>query len=94
VLAWAAASDPAWLASAPGIWRWHRVFDRQSPLLDGEQIAVLLALPPGPERAEAVRVLRLAEARREVRSRRQAEWFLRSWRERTSDRVASLSCQC
>ena len=94
VLAWAAASDPAWLALAPAIWRWHRVFGRRSPLLDGEQVASLLALPPGPQRAEAVRVLRLAEARREVRSRRQAEGFLRSWRERTVGRVDSPSREC
>ena len=58
VLAWAAAGDPAWLARAPGIWRWQRAFDRRPPLLGGEQIVALLALPPGPGRAEAVRVLR------------------------------------
>lgn len=93
-LAWAAAGDPAWLPRSPGIRRWQRTFDRRPPLLGGEEIATLLALPPGPRRADAVRFLRRAEARREVRSRRQAEQLLRSWHERRGGRVDSPSCQC
>jgi hypothetical protein len=93
-LAWAAAGDPAWLARAAGIRRWQRAFDRRPPLLGGDRIVAFLALPAGPQRAEAVRVLRRAEARQEVRTRRQAELLLRSWHARIRGRVDSPSCQC
>ena len=57
--------------------RWWRRFSSRPPLLSGDEIATLLALPEGPARGAAVRTLRLAHARGEVRTRTQAERFLR-----------------
>jgi hypothetical protein len=57
--------------------RWWRRFSSQPPLLSGEEIAELLALPAGPARGAAVRALRRAHARGEVRTRDQARRFLR-----------------
>jgi hypothetical protein len=57
--------------------RWWRRFSSRSPLLSGEEIAGLLGLPVGPSRGAAVRALRRAHARGEIRNREQAERFLR-----------------
>jgi hypothetical protein len=56
---------------------WWRRFSSRPPLLGGDEVAALLGLPPGPARASAARVLRLAHARGEVRTREQARKFLR-----------------
>ena len=56
--------------------RWWRRFSSRPPLLAGDEIAALLALPAGPVRAAAAHVLRLARARGEVRTREQARKFL------------------
>jgi hypothetical protein len=61
---------------ARGLLRWHRRFDARPPLLDGDEVAELLALPPGAARAEAVAALRAAQARGEARNRLQARRFL------------------
>jgi hypothetical protein len=57
--------------------RWWRRFSSRSSLLSGEEIVELLALPAGPARGAAVRALRRAHARGEVRTRDQARKFLR-----------------
>lgn len=79
-LAWATARSAAQglktMADAPAMMRWLRRFSRRRPMLDGDEIAALLDLPPGPARAEAAASLRQAMARGEVRGRRQAERFL------------------
>lgn len=93
-LAWAAAAEPTWLTSAPGVWRWRQAFERRHRLLDGAQIVRLLALPPGPVRAEAVRALRLAEARGEVRTRCQAERHLLEWQARRANALLPSSDRC
>jgi hypothetical protein len=77
-LAWALAkNEEATTAKARALLRWWRKFAAAGPLLSGEEIAELRQLPAGPARAEAVRSLRLAQARGEVRTRRQARnWLL------------------
>ena len=55
---------------------WRRRFAARPPLLDGEEIAEHLGLPPGAPRGEAVAALRLARARGEVRTPGQARAFL------------------
>ncbi|MFI5167663.1 MAG: hypothetical protein ACHQQS_13680 [Thermoanaerobaculales bacterium] len=81
-LAWAtartAASNGDLYPAAVRLHRWWRHFCSRAPLLDGSEIAQLLALPPGPPRAEAVVALRRAQARGAVRSRAQAREFLTS----------------
>ncbi len=57
--------------------RWWRRFSARPPLLPGDELAALLGLPAGPARAAAVRTLRLAHARGEVRTREQARKLLR-----------------
>jgi len=56
---------------------WARRFTTRAALADGELVARVLALPPGPARAHWVRELRLAQARGEVRSRSGAVGWLR-----------------
>ncbi|HPC83022.1 MAG TPA: hypothetical protein P5234_07215 [Thermoanaerobaculaceae bacterium] len=91
-LAWAAAADARWLDLASRLCRWQRRFALRPPLLDGEGVARLLALPATAERAEAVRALRLAQARGEVRRREAAVRFLRAWL--AARGVDSTSRQC
>jgi hypothetical protein len=80
-VAWAVARSAVTGADSrvPGtaLLRWWRRFSSRPPLLSGEEIATLLALPAGPARGAAVRALRRAHARGEVRNREQAERFLR-----------------
>jgi tRNA nucleotidyltransferase/poly(A) polymerase len=80
-VAWAVARAAATgaYARAPGLGliRWGRRLASRPPLLSGDEIAELLSLPPGPERAEAAKALRLARARGEVSTRAEAERFLR-----------------
>jgi poly(A) polymerase len=80
-VAWAVARAAAGGADARdaglGLLRWGRRFAARPALLSGDEIAELLALPPGPARGEAATTLRLARARGEVRTRAQAERFLR-----------------
>ena len=64
-------------AAGAALLRWWRRFSARAPLLSGEEIAELLALPEGPGRGTAVRALRRAHARGEVRTREQARKFLR-----------------
>lgn len=78
-LAWAAAGDASWLERGPRLGRWQRRFAARRPLLAGEEVTRLLALPAGPERAAAVHALRLAQARGEVRTAAAASGFLRRW---------------
>lgn len=79
-LAWAAGralaagEDP--LPRAACLLRWWRRFSAAPPLLSGAEVADALALPEGPARAEAVRSLRLAQARGSVRTARGARRFL------------------
>jgi hypothetical protein len=81
-LAWAAARAAAAGSdigpAARRLLGWWRGFAARSPLLDGDEIARQLALPPGPARAHAVSALRRARARGEVRTRGQALQFLRA----------------
>ncbi len=81
-LAWVAA-----LATADGreppaetvrLLRWWHRFASRPPLLGGDEIAQVLALPPGPRRAEAVLALRRAQARGLIRTRAEALAFLTS----------------
>jgi poly(A) polymerase len=78
-LAWALArSDDAESAAALALplIRWWRRFDTRPPLLSGAQVAALLSLPEGPARADAVRRLRQAQARGQVRTAGQARDYL------------------
>ncbi len=75
-LAWAVARSAAdgtdLLPFAAALLRWLRRFSARPPLLSGAEIADLLDLPPGPARGDAVRALRLAQARGDVRTAAQA----------------------
>jgi len=75
-LAWALARSAAHsrdlLPPAAALLRWGRRFSARPHLLSGSEIADLLSLPPGPARGDAVRALRLAQARGEVRTAAQA----------------------
>jgi len=64
-------------AAGAALLRWWRRFAARPPLLAGDEIAELLALPADSTRGEATRALRLARARGEVRTREQARRFLR-----------------
>jgi len=79
-LAWAVArrgaAGPEAGAPAARLLRWWRRFAAVPPLLPGDEIAALLRLPPSPARSEAVRALREAHARGEVRTPAQARRFL------------------
>ncbi|MDD5563155.1 MAG: hypothetical protein PHQ91_05540 [Thermoanaerobaculaceae bacterium] len=81
-LAWAVArgtTDGAHLLPpALALLAWQRRFAARPQLLSGDEIAVLLALPPGPERGDAVRALRRARARGDVRTAAQARRHLAS----------------
>jgi len=68
----AAAAGRHLKRAATALLRWCRAFDRLQPLVDGEELASVLGLPPDESRREAVRALRLARARGETRSRRAA----------------------
>ena len=85
-LAWATARATAEgrepLAETAGLLRWWQRFASRPPLLGGDEIAQVLALPPGPRRAEAVVALRRAQARGLVRTRAEALEFLTSPRAR------------
>lgn len=48
---------------------WAIGFAARPHLLDGAEVATVLNLPPGPQRAAAIQKLRLAQARAEVRTR-------------------------
>jgi len=73
-LAWAVArgSQPEAAAAARRLLAWWRSFAARPPLLPGDEVAALLRLPRGPARAAAVRELRLAQARGEIRTAAQA----------------------
>jgi poly(A) polymerase len=75
-LAWALARGAAdgrdLLPPATALLHWRRRFSARPHLLSGAEIADLLALPPRPARGDAVRALRLAQARGEVRTAAQA----------------------
>ncbi len=79
-LAWALARGVAagrdLLLPATTLQRWRRRFAARPHLLAGSEIADLLALPPGPARGDAVRALRIAQARGEVRTAAQARRLL------------------
>lgn len=75
-LAWAGAIDRRWLEGYPALCRWQTTFARRRHLLDGEEVAAFAGLPEGPARAAAVRELRLAQARGEVRTRQAAIHWL------------------
>jgi len=64
-------------AAGATLLRWWRRFSSRPPLLSGDEVAELLALPAGPARGAAVRALRRAHAQGEVRTREQAKRFLR-----------------
>ena len=79
--AWAAARAAAQGeddAPVRRLLRWRRAFDRRPPLIEGGELAEVLALPADARRAEAVMALRLARARGEARTRRTALVFLRT----------------
>jgi tRNA nucleotidyltransferase/poly(A) polymerase len=77
-VAWAAArSDtPEAAPAARRLLRWWRSFAVRPPLLPGDEVAAQLGLPHGPARAEAVRRLREAQARGEIRTADQARRWL------------------
>ncbi len=75
-VAWAAAAG-AERAAALALLRWRRAFDRRPPLLGGGELAEVLALPADARRTQAVRALRLAQARGDARSRGGALALLR-----------------
>jgi tRNA nucleotidyltransferase/poly(A) polymerase len=79
-LAWATAAegDAATLAAARRLLHWQHAFTARPALLSGDEIARLLDLAPGPERAEAVRELRTAQARGDVTTPAQARRLLRA----------------
>lgn len=83
-LAWAVARRGGGEAEAAALLRWARRFSQRPPLLRGDDVAGLLSMAPGPALAEAVRALRDARARGEVRTRRQA----RRWLQRRVDPAA------
>ncbi|MGV8038908.1 MAG: hypothetical protein AB2L07_02115 [Thermoanaerobaculaceae bacterium] len=91
-LAWAATTDARWAERAPALGRWQRAFAARPPVLDGAEVARVIALPEGPDRAAAVRALRLAQARCEVRTPGAAVRFLRRWT--ALRRVDSPSHRC
>jgi hypothetical protein len=63
---------PGTATAARRLFSWWCAFVDRPPLLPGDEVAALLGLPRGPERAEAVRRLRLAQARGEIRTAAQA----------------------
>ncbi len=77
-LARAEAAGQERRADATRLLQWARRFAARPPLLSGDEVASLLALPPGPKRRVAVQALRLARARGEVRTRAEATRFLQS----------------
>ena len=86
-LAWAAARVRAMDRDLPAemvkeLAAWWRRFAARRPPLHGSEIAELLDLPPGPARARAVRDLRAARARGEVRTAEQARRWLMQRHER------------
>ena len=91
----AGASFPAVLAIAavlePGrswarwwrLWRGHgRELVEPEPLLPGEEVGALLAIPPGPDLGRALDALTEAQVRGDVRTKRGAERWLRSFAKR------------
>ncbi len=82
----AAAAGADTRTSAVHLVRWARSFATRPALLSGDEIAELLAIPPGPARGAAVIALRLAHARGEVRTRAQARRFLLDTLPLTGDR--------
>ncbi|MEW6339022.1 MAG: hypothetical protein ACOY3Y_11455 [Acidobacteriota bacterium] len=79
-VAWAIASSQQLRADPQHVsrlLRWWRTFSARPPLLGGDEVTALLRLGIGPERAAAVRALRLAQARGDVRTPAQARAWLR-----------------
>lgn len=79
-VAWAAATNGelrAELKRGARLLRWWRDFAGTAPLLAGDEVAAVLGLAEGPERAAAIRALRLAQARGDVRTPAQARTWLR-----------------
>lgn len=58
------------------LFRWWGRFSRRPPLLNGDEVADLLGLPPGPDRAAALAELRAARASGYVVTRAQARRWL------------------
>ncbi len=56
--------------------RWWKSFASRPALLGGDEVAAALGLATGPERATAIRALRLAQARGDVRTAAQARAWL------------------
>ncbi len=77
-LAWAVAraATPEAVTAARRLLGWWRSFADRPPLLPGDEVAALLGLPRGPARAAAVRRLRFAQARGEIRTAGQARRLL------------------
>jgi hypothetical protein len=79
-MAWAMASS--WQLRADPqhgarLIRWWKSFAGRPPLLGGDEVAAALGLATGPARAAAIRALRLAQARGEVRTAAHARAWLR-----------------
>jgi tRNA nucleotidyltransferase/poly(A) polymerase len=77
-LAWAVAraGTPQAAPAARRLFGWWRSFADRPPLLPGDEVAALLGLEPGPARAAAVRRLRVAQARGEIRTPDEARRLL------------------
>jgi tRNA nucleotidyltransferase/poly(A) polymerase len=77
-LAWAIAraGTPQALTAARRLIGWWRSFAARPPLLPGDEVAALLGLERGPARAAAVRRLRTAQARGEIRTPDEARRWL------------------
>jgi tRNA nucleotidyltransferase (CCA-adding enzyme) len=80
-LAWACAvaRERGQDVSAPAgrLVRWWRDFRRKPPLLDGDEVAHVLSLPPDRQRGVVIRELQCARARGRVRTRSDAVRWLR-----------------
>lgn len=75
-LAWAVARRGSGRQAAMALLRWLARFTQRPPLLRGEEVRTLLALPAGPGLAQVLRALRRAQARGEVRTSAQARRWL------------------
>ena len=79
-------AQPSLERAARRLLQWEQRARRRPLPLDGQEVAVLLGLSPGPERGRAVELLRRGWALGSVRRReRAAVWLRQQWRARAGD---------